>query len=555
MKTTPPKSSPTKRNVIKGVPVVPGLSVGKVYRYRDMLSRKLSTYYLKDGESSQEIRRFYNALKKAKREVARVGEHVDKNLNNGSAQIFTFQHLSLQDEHFVKEVETEIETRKVNAEAVVRDVIQRKINQIESSNSVQIQQRADDLKDMMRFVLKALFETQTVAKTKKSERHIIVAKKLLPSDAVYFGSSAMAGLITQHGGQDSHVALLAREYSVPFVTNVNIEKLAVTDDDFVVVDGDNGKIVVNPTSKEIKECQANIDTKKEELKTILVQTKNSKLEYKGNQIAVFANNFGPADIKLAVRYGAEGIGLYRLEGLFMSMNSEPSSEQIYESLKSSLVSVKGKPVTMRLLDAGADKSIPSMPFSYENVNPLGLRGIRLLFRHERVLRAQLSALIRLAQHHDIRILIPLVTTADDIRKTRRILAEQWEQSNSSGVRLKNMPMLGAMIETPAAVCLAEKIISLSDFVSVGTNDLLQYTMVLDRDDNLLKNYYNEGVKIILPMIRSVIEKSNAQGKHCSVCGEIAAETSYTKKLLDCGLQNFSVTPSAIPFLKEKILSL
>ncbi|KMQ51920.1 Phosphoenolpyruvate-protein phosphotransferase of PTS system [Chitinispirillum alkaliphilum] len=547
-------SSNGKRKVIRGVSVVPGLSVGVVHNYRDVLSRKFSVNYLKDHELRGEIHRFRKALEIARKEILDVGALIEDNLDKNSAQIFSFQYLSLKDREFIEEVEQEIYRRKVNAEAVVKDVFARKISEIHNNGSIKLQQTSDDLNDSMRFLLKALLDTQNALKVKGGRRLIITAKRLLPSDAVHFNARAISGIVTATGGQDSHIALLAREYSIPFVSNVDLEENLLTDGTRVIINAEEGKIVLNPPPREIKAAENAIAHRKEELKRVVSRTRNRKISYNGEPINIFANTFGPADVNMSLRYGAQGIGLYRVEGLYMSMRREPGAEQLFDILNQSLVKLKDKPVTLRLLDTGADKTIPSVSMDFDDSGPLGLRGIRLLFKNESLLRTQLSAFLRLSQFYDIRILIPLVTTSMDVKKTKTMLEEEKNKLIDSGVKLKNDPQIGAMIETPAAVAIADEIIEIVDFVSIGTNDLIQYTMVLDRDDPSFEEYRSEGIKIVFPMIRSVLEKSQARGKSCAVCGEIAGDTDYTKALLDAGLNNFSVTSSTIPFLKEKILS-
>ncbi len=529
-----------------------GLSYGRVHRYRDMLTREVETRYINPEHSQDEIRRFRTALAGAIRHAHGLTEQAKEVVGPDTATIFLSHQLTLEDRTIIDKVEECILVRHINAEAAVREVFLRKEKELGAVNDAAIRSRLDDLRDMHRFVLRALLGREHLPIKELGGRLVVVADRILPSDILHLNSRNVAALISAKGSIHAHAAILARECSLPFIANVKPPIRAIPDGTEVIVDADTGRIVLNPHAEEVERCELEHRRRQQALKELVRNTRDLRLTEDDMSIRVLANTFVPNDVGTATQLGADGIGLYRLEAIYMSTHRAPSEKELYQFLRRSLEPMRGKPVTIRLLDVGGDKTLAYVPLAAQSSNPLGVRGIRLLLRHSDLIDVQLRVCLRLSAEYDISILLPMVTTADEIMHTRRLLNERMRILQAEGVPLNPDVPLGTMLETPAALLTFEELIDAADFVSLGTNDLVQFTMAADRDESEMAAYYHRGVHLLLPWLGKVLDVCAKLGKPCSLCGELATDGRYTKRLLALGLRDFSVVPYAVPKMKQHI---
>ncbi len=544
-----------RRRVYKGSPISPGLATGVAIHYRDVLSRSIEAIPIPEHKIGREVTRFRRALRKARTDAARMQEHA-QGVDSEQAGIFEAQTLTLRDKGLIHEIERAIRTRRVNAEAVVRDVFARKATELRQSTSPVTQQRADDLHDMARHVLNNLLGAGMPRMRELNQPLIAVAKRMLPSDIVHLNKLGHVGaIVAQEGSVGAHAAILAREYSMPFVAHIAAPYGRVPEGARLAVDGRNGRVVVNATDTEVATFERERKQSIEAYRHALARVRRYRPSYRGQHVAILANTFVPADIKQAQRVGCDGIGLYRMESIYLSLRQPPTEDQLLHMLRHSLGPIKSKPVVVRLLDTGGDKSIPSLPQTRWTSSPLALRGIHFLLQYEPLLRSELRACLRLAAMHDIRILLPMVTTIDDVKRTRRILEDEKQSLRKAGIEFEEQVPLGVMIETPAALLTHAALIEHSDFVSLGTNDLVQYVMASDRELHDTEPYYQQGVRLVLDHLRPVVQRSRQARKECTLCGELAADTRYTKRLLALGLRSFSMIPHEVPRIKEHMRSI
>lgn len=546
-------TSPSRRRrVHKGSPISPGLATGIAIHYRDVLSRSIEAIPIPEQKVDREVSRFRRALRKARTDAEQMLEHALE-IDSDQAGIFEAQTLTLKDKGFIQEIEEAIRGRRVNAEAVVRDVFARKASELRQSTSPVMQQRADDLHDMARHVLNNLLGAGMPRVRDINQPLIAVAKRMLPSDIVHLNKLGHVGaIVAQEGSVGAHAAILAREYSIPFVAHISSPYGRIPEGARLAVDGRNGRVVVNATDSEVATFERERKQSIEAYRHALARVRRYRPSYRGQKVTILANTFVPADIKQAQRVGCDGIGLYRMESIYLSLRQPPTEDQLLHMLHHSLEPIKGKPVVMRLLDTGGDKSIPSLPQTRWTSSPLALRGIHFLLHYEPLLRTGLRACLRLAMRHDVRILLPMVTTVDDVRRTRRVLDSEKQALRKEGVEFREDVPLGVMIETPAALLAHAALIEHSDFVSLGTNDLVQYVMASDRELHDTEPYYQQGVRLVLDHLRPVVQRSRQARKECTLCGELAADTRYTKRLLSIGLRSLSMIPHEVPRLKEHI---
>ncbi len=549
------RSSKTRRVILRGIPLSPGLAVGVVRRYRDTLTRQVQSEHISEPEVSGEIRRFRRALKEALRRTGVLEQRVKTQLDRSQSDIFGSHVMTLQDEGLIRDIEESIRSRKISSEAAVRDAFGRLEDSLRSSGSKLLLERIDDIRDLARLLYRCLAGKGMPRIHGREDPLVIMSRRILPSDIVHLNRKSVAGIVSEEGSTNAHAAILAREYSVPFVSNVSTALMRIPDGTPIIVDGDKGRVVLFPPSSELERARREKKRREESFQIMVSKTRKARVWFNDERVHVLANTFSPADVKLGRKLGAEGVGLFRLETTYMSVSEPPTEDELYSALNHALIPMRTCDLTIRLLDAGGDKSISYLPSTDENASPLGLRGIHLLFKHPEVLRAQIRAVLRLSSGFAVRILIPMVTTVDDVLRTRAVIEEETENLRGINLSVSNRIPLGAMIETPAALLTHEEIIKNSDFVSLGTNDLVQYTMAADREHADMFHYYQQGVRLIMPFLKPVIHRCAAVGKECVLCGELASDSDHTEALLRMGLRNFSVDPHAIPYLKQSMLSL
>jgi phosphotransferase system enzyme I (PtsI) len=375
-----------------------------------------------------------------------------------------------------------------------------------------------------------------------------VARRLLPSDTVALSRRSTAGAVLEFGGEASHAAILTREIGIPAVSGIQNVATEIPLGTFLVVDGFSGFVTVEPTEQAKTDFHNRMEEKAVEDGRLEVQAQEKAITSRGTVVTVAANIGCREDAVAAAQKGADAIGLYRIEHIYLKHPSLPSEDELYAAVVRAIEPMKGKSVTIRLLDAGADKQLPFVSLADEDNPSLGQRGVRLLRRHPDLARTQLRTIVRLSRDHDVRILVPMVTVAEDIvviREQLRVCA--------ADVGTRPLPPLGAMIETPAAALCTSAIAAAADFLSVGSNDLTQYTMAAGRENPLVSNYFVDDHPAVLQLLKSTV--NNAGELPVAICGELASDARVTKMLVETGFRQLSVAPRAVPRVKGAIRGL
>lgn len=542
----------SKRFVAKGEAVVGGFAIGAAFYFEDVLTRELAFRILSKSQARRELRRLQKAMRKAQSDLAKLKSKIARDIDAQHAEIFHVHRLILQDVDLFKEMEKELKKRLINAEQIVQSVFRRREMKLRRVKDKTIRQRADDIADVGRRLLEALLEVKGNKFSDLPVDSVVFAQRLLPSDTASLTMENAKAIVTVEGSHNSHSAILASAMDIPFVAKVDRPITVIPANSKVIVDGENGKVIVNPSSAELDAYPKLIQKRMQKKLNIVRRIRDETLELKGKPIKVSANVSSLREVQRAADFYADGIGLYRTEPIYMGKQNLPVEEDLYAHLKKSLAPLRGREVTFRLLDVGGDKTLPFIDIVELKDAALGLNGIRLLFRYPALLRMQLRVFLRLSTELDVRVLVPMVSLPRDMTEVRRYLSEEKRKLRKEKIPFNDSLPIGAMIETPAAVFSIDEILKLSDFVGLGTNDLVQYVMAAGREKPDVADYYEAGNYLILDALKSVLDKAESKGKECTLCGELGGNLKFTENLLDLGLRDFSVQPALIPSVKNRI---
>jgi phosphotransferase system enzyme I (PtsI) len=539
--------------VLKGIGVASSVARGTAYVLVAALRLAVPRRDIGDAEVSDELARFEAALVKAQEELLALEESLAERIGTHDARIFGAQALLIRSPELVEPVRTMVRDQRVNVEAALVEIIDRLVSAFDAVADPQLRERAADIRDIGKRVLSLLAtEQQQWDGAGIPENSIVVAEELLPSVTARLDLQRVCALVTERGGPSSHASILARAQGMAAVTGVEDATARIKTGDQLIVDGISGVVFVGPNAsvrREYERVEAEIRSRREEL-SHLVDLPCVTLD--GATIPLLANVNKYADTEAALQYNAEGIGLYRTEFGFAVRRTFPTEDEQYEFLARAAERFHPRPVVFRLLDAGGDKELPYLPLPSAHNPSLAQRGIRLLLDHPEILRAQLRVFLRVSADHPISILVPVVGGLEEIRRTRAIVREVQDELDSRGVRFNREIPIGAMIEVPAAALLAATLAREVDFFSLGTNDLVQYVLAADREDERIASYYQPLHPAVLRLIRSVAEAARAADRELTICGEMAGIPAYAELLLGLGLRRFSVAPGQMLEVKNAI---
>lgn len=519
-----------------------GLAAGPAFVYRDIL-HDLEMYEIGAHEVEAEHARIQRANEKVLQELRLSAERVEAELDADLALIFRAHEAMLQDPVIVRDLRKELEDELINAEQVVKRVFRRWERKIRAASNEQNRQRGDDVADLSRRLLGALSGVRGHVLANMPQGSVLVATRLFPSDTVHLSRKSVAAVVVGFGGTASHAALLTRALGIPAVTQVPEACDQVAPGDMVLVDGFAGTVVVAPNAQTQASFQMRIDEQSVSLAAARQHCHEPVKTPDGLSVLVMANIGSREDALLAAENGADGVGLYRLEQFYLSRKVLPSEEELLTAMRRTLEPVAGATITVRLLDVGGDKNSPSLNFGRETNPFLGRRGVRLLLAYPELLNTQLRALLRLAQDHDVQILVPMVTVPEDMQRLKESLRIAAADAGANKV-----PPIGAMIETPAAALCVADIVKHADFLSIGTNDLTQYTMAAGREDPLVSDYFQDDHPVVLRLLRLITEA--AGDTPVALCGELAGRSDAMPVLLGLGVRCLSVAPPLVPIVKE-----
>ena len=529
--------------MLKGIGASVGIGIGNAVAIKDVeLNIKKRTI----DNCETELELFNKALEHTKQKSKSMAETLRKRVGNKEAEILDGHVLLMSDPMLIAEVETGIRTQMLNSEYVLEDVCERFAAIFESIDNELMQQRATDMRDIKTRLQKAVLGLEDVDLSELEADSILIAKDLTPSMTAGLDPEKVAGIITQFGGTTSHSAILARALEIPAILSVAEILDKVSDKDLICMNGESGELYINP-SKEIIEDFEKKQIKQIEFKKVLETYKGKESVSKdGRKVEIAANIGKPGDVKKVLEYDADGIGLFRTEFLFMDRDSIPSEEEQFEAYKKVAVAMGDKPVIIRTLDIGGDKEIPYMNISKDENPFLGYRAIRLcLDRKDDIYRPQLRALLRASAFGNIEIMLPLITSIEEVHEAKKLIEEEKKNLDNQGIKYNKSVKIGVMIETAAATLIADILAKEVDFFSIGTNDLIQYTMSVDRGNDKVSYLYSVYNPAVLRAIKHVISEAKKAGIQVGMCGEAAANPKLIPLLLYWGLDEFSMSASYV----------
>ena len=528
---------------LQGIAASDGIAIAKVYT---LTEPDLTVTKVTVEDSEKEVSRLDDALAASIKDVELIKETALKNIGEEEAQVFDAHLMVLSDPELIGQVKDSITSNKVNAESALKKVTDMFISIFAGmEDNPYMQERAADIRDVSKRILAHLLGVKIPSPATIKDEVIIVAADLTPSDTAQLNRQYVKAFVTDIGGRTSHSAIMARSLEIPAIVGTKEVTSIAKDGDIIIVDGLSGDVFLNPSEEVIAEYRAKAEAfaaqqaEWEKLKDSKTYTKD------GHQVELAANIGTPKDLEGVVHNGAEGVGLYRTEFLYMDSHEMPTEEDQFEAYKAVLEGMNGKPVVVRTMDIGGDKELPYLPLPHE-MNPfLGYRAIRISLNEPEMFRTQLRALLRASVYGKLRIMFPMIATLNDFRGAKALLEEEKAKLIAEGVAVSDDIQVGIMIEIPAAAVLAHQFAKEVDFFSIGTNDLIQYTMAADRMNERVSYLYQPYNPSILTLIKHVIDSAHKEGKWAGMCGEMAGDQTAVPLLVGLGLDEFSMSASSV----------
>ena len=537
---------------LSGIAASNGIAIAKAFRLEnpELIVEKTAI-----SDTDAELTRFESAINQSKSELEIIKEHTAKQMNDEEAAIFSAHLLVLSDPELLGPITEKIKSEHVNAEFALQETSNVFIGLFESMDNDYMKERAADIRDVTKRVLGHLLGVSIQSPSMITDEVIIIAEDLTPSDTVQLNPKFVKGFITDIGGRTSHSAILARTLEIPAVVGAQTVMSSIQNDMIVIVDGLDGDIIVNPDAETIaryEEKKASYDVQKAHW----ARLKNeATVTSDGQHVELGANIGTPKDVVSVLEHGGEAIGLYRTEFLYMGRNQFPTEEEQVEAYASVLKQMDGKPTVVRTLDIGGDKELSYLQLPKE-LNPfLGLRAIRLCLEMEDMFRTQLRALLRASIHGNLKIMFPMIATIEEFRQAKTLFLEEKAKLEEENIEVSNTIEVGIMVEIPSTAVMADVFAKEVDFFSIGTNDLIQYTMAADRMNERVSYLYQPFNPAILRLVKNVIDASHKEGKWTGMCGEMAGDEIAIPILLGLGLDEFSMSASSILKARSQIRKL
>lgn len=528
--------------LIKGIAASNGIAIAKAYR---LIEPELSVEKRNIEDVEAEISRFKEAIQKSTAELEKIRNKAEQDLGADKAAIFDAHLLVLSDPELLSPVQDKIQSENVNAEFSLHEIASMFITMFEQMDNEYMKERAADIRDVTKRVLSHLLGVHIPNPSMIAEEVIIIAEDLTPSDTAQLNPVYVKGFTTDIGGRTSHSAIMARSLEIPAIVGTKTVTSSIENGDLVIIDGLNGEVHINPTPELVKryeEIQKSYASQKAEWAKLV----NEKTVTKdGHQVELAANIGTPKDLQGVHKNGGEGIGLYRTEFLYMGRNEMPSEEEQFEAYKTVLEGMSGKSVVVRTLDIGGDKELPYLNLPKE-MNPfLGYRAIRLCLNEQEIYRTQLRALLRASVYGNLKIMFPMIATLTEFRQAKAILEEVRQELLDSDIPVAEKIEIGIMVEIPSTAVMADVFAKEVDFFSIGTNDLIQYTMAADRMNERVSYLYQPYNPAILRLVKMVVDAAHKEGKWAGMCGEMAGDEVAIPILIGLGLDEFSMSATSI----------
>lgn len=532
-------------NKIAGIAAAPGIVIGKAYLFS---KEKLEISKAPITDVEEAINNFHDALKQSKKELNKIFGIAREKMDEIRAAIFEAQLMILDDPILIQNIEKRIANEKIQPEFIVADEISKYQELMIISHESYMKERAQDIEDIKNRIIRNLQKKRWQSKIEKNL--IVVSEYLTPADTLLFSRQDTQGFVTDHGGLTSHAAIISRSLNIPAVVGTHNSTKLIKDGDLIIVDGFHGYIITNPTEEQLQFF------KQKQIKLIEIQRGLEELKDQpavtkdGREINLEANVDVTGEIDIVITSGAKGIGLYRSEQILNELGAFPNEEEqtnIYTKLASRIYP---KSCTIRAFDIGGDKFRIN---SYKEPNPfLGLRGIRFLLENESLFRTQIRAVLKASENKNIKFMIPMVSILDEVRQSLKIIQECKNELRKEKIKFDNQIKIGIMVEVPSAAVMTKEFAEEIDFISIGTNDLIQYLMAVDRGNDLVSNLYQEFSPVVIRTIDHIVKSAKHNKIPVSVCGEMAADTLAIPLLVGLGLDSLSMSPSTILYAKRII---
>ncbi|EHL77209.1 phosphoenolpyruvate--protein phosphotransferase [Bacillus smithii] len=528
--------------ILKGIAASNGIAIAKAYR---LVEPDLKVERKGIQNSEEETKRFEEAIRQSQSELETIRDHAKKELGEEKAAIFEAHLLVLSDPEMTGSIKDKIKNEKVNAEFALKETADMFVSMFENMDNEYMKERAADIRDVTKRVLAHLLGVELPNPSLIAEEVIIVAEDLTPSDTAQLNRQFVKGFTTDVGGRTSHSAIMSRSMEIPAVVGTKEATKEIQNGDLVIVDGINGEVHVNPVPEVIESYKDKAEQFAKE-KAEWAKLKNEKTySSDGHQVELVANIGTPKDIEGVINNGGEGVGLFRTEFLYMGRDQLPSEDEQFEAYKTVLEGLNGKPVVVRTLDIGGDKELPYLNLPKE-MNPfLGFRAIRLCLEDQDLFRTQLRALLRASVYGNLKIMFPMIATINEFREAKAILEEEKEKLIQDGTKVSDSIEVGIMVEIPSTAVMADQFAKEVDFFSIGTNDLIQYTLAADRMNERISYLYQPYNPAILRLVKMVIDAAHKEGKWAGMCGEMAGDETAIPLLLGLGLDEFSMSATSI----------
>ncbi|HDS6662204.1 TPA: phosphoenolpyruvate-protein phosphotransferase PtsI [Escherichia coli] len=537
--------------MISGILASPGIAFGKALLLKEdeiVIDRKK----ISADQVDQEVERFLSGRAKASAQLETIKTKAGETFGEEKEAIFEGHIMLLEDEELEQEIIALIKDKHMTADAAAHEVIEGQASALEELDDEYLKERAADVRDIGKRLLRNILGLKIIDLSAIQDEVILVAADLTPSETAQLNLKKVLGFITDAGGRTSHTSIMARSLELPAIVGTGSVTSQVKNDDYLILDAVNNQVYVNPTNEVIDKMRA-VQEQVASEKAELAKLKDlPAITLDGHQVEVCANIGTVRDVEGAERNGAEGVGLYRTEFLFMDRDALPTEEEQFAAYKAVAEACGSQAVIVRTMDIGGDKELPYMNFPKEENPFLGWRAIRIAMDRKEILRDQLRAILRASAFGKLRIMFPMIISVEEVRALRKEIEIYKQELRDEGKAFDESIEIGVMVETPAAATIARHLAKEVDFFSIGTNDLTQYTLAVDRGNDMISHLYQSMSPSVLNLIKQVIDASHAEGKWTGMCGELAGDERATLLLLGMGLDEFSMSAISIPRIKKII---